>query len=127
MYFMYADASGNPSANDSVGLGKFYIISSIIIPESHRERYCELVTDMKKTLLPNTHMSWELHAVEIWNHSGQFENINEKKQNEIFRNVVELISRLNVSIITVAIPKDIVGKKWKSGILKTAWNACGTV
>ena len=121
MYFMYADASGNPSAKDSAGLGKFYIISGIIILERHREHYCKLVTDMKKTLLPNTSLPWELHAAEIWNGSGRFKSINEKKRNEIFQRSVELISRLNVSIITVVIPKDIVGGKWKSGILKTSW------
>lgn len=121
MYFMYADASGNPSTNDSIGLGKFYIISGIIILERHREHYCKLVTNMKKALLPNTTPPWELHAVEIWNGSGRFKSINENKQNEIFQRSVELISRLNVSIITVVIPKDIVGKKWKSGILKTSW------
>ena len=76
---------------------------------------------MKKILLPNTPLPWELHAVEIWNRTGRFKNINEKKQNEIFQSAVELIAHLNVSIITVVIPKDIVGKKWKSGILKTSW------
>ena len=121
MYFMYADASGNPSTKDSEGPNRFYIISSVIVHEGQRESYCKLVDNMKKILLPNAPATWELHAVEIWNRKDQFYDIDEKKQVEIFQSVVELISELNVSIITVVVPKDKVRDLWKSGILATSW------
>ena len=118
---MYADASGHPSAKDSAGLGRFYIISSVIIQERRRELYCKLIDDMKKALLPNAPPSWELHAVKIWNRKGRFSSLGEEKRGEIFQSVVELISELDMSIITIVIPKDVVGKRWRSGILATSW------
>ena len=47
--------------------------------------------------------------------------MDEKKRHEIFQKVVDLISVLNISIITITVNKDIMKKKWKSGILKTSW------
>lgn len=111
MYLIYVDESGTVSLNDGT---KLYVLASIIIHEYKWMEINEKIEQLKLKFFPNCNPGdFEFHMSNITHKTGVFK---EKPKNELFkivREVFNLISEIDCTIICVVIMKELIGNPKK--------------
>lgn len=127
MYVMFADGSGSGKAAAPSRDPGFYVLSGVVVHESHLQRLQDDIADLKQSLFPGVkpHML-ELHAHEIWHNRGLFSpgnlgpKLDDKRQ--IFDRVVDLACSPTVALISVTIDKSLdIGMKGRHWPLERSW------
>lgn len=100
MLLIYIDESGinqSLSNNNFYNDGPFIIWSGVFIPEKKYFHLERLFYDLAKNILGvNDWQSKELHATDIWQRKGDFQNTSEAKVKKYFEEVFQLLSKMDL-------------------------------
>ena len=107
MYLIYVDESGTVNIDDGT---KLYVLSSLIVHEYEWREINEKIDQLKLMFFPNHNPGdFEFHMSDIAHKSGFFKEKSKEELFEIVKEVFNLISEINCTIICVVIKKEMIG------------------
>ncbi|MCG8352309.1 MAG: DUF3800 domain-containing protein [Chloroflexales bacterium] len=127
MYFIYADEYEDPGLN--VGESTFFIISGLIVHETHWNEIFQRFLDLRRNLSRRYGISQRiaLRATEIVNEHGDFHhiqyNLTPPQRFSLYREVLEFLAQLpQIRILNVFIRKDrLLGQSQTVDVFETGW------
>jgi hypothetical protein len=101
---MYVDDSGTPTFSSRTG--QYYVLSGIIIHESHLKHIENKVREYKIPNFEGKYTDDEVHVYDIANRMGHFSGINNPAKTLLLRNLYNTINQMPLTIISVGIDKN---------------------
>jgi hypothetical protein len=98
---MYVDDSGNPNYTG----GRYYVLSGIIIYESHLRDTERKVKEYKQNNFVGKYIDDEVHVYSIANKKGNFSDIDNRTRTTLLNNLYGIIIDMPITIISVGVDK----------------------